>query len=788
MGSLRKFTAENWMSCVTGAVLIGFLTSLMVINYRTQTKLQEASLTHMIHDLEKHASTAKYYFAERRQDLLTLSQAWELTTYFAKNTIGISGENELKNVLVQIKNRFDLLIQNRKLAGKNVFRCIALHDINGKKLISSGKNHPFSFTGSVKEQGVRFRTMFQRQKLSIIAESPYFYRGVFKGFLVACINIETTSIDAIHAGHTPEDHPIFINFGGPGGMSAYPIQPPEMVKKMIGVAELTPTRFTISISKEKNIEYTGIKTTIEGTPFTMNQAIPVQEFGYDSPSFLLLAMAILAVLAAGVAYILWRMSARELVLKTHLAEEKILKEEIAARNKQLETVIKIRSQLEQTLKESEEKFRKICTAAKDAILMLDNEGKVCFWNHSAAQIFNLSEKEALNSDFCAGMAPEEDLGWFKKEYLSFSQTGMGESMGTTIEITAQRNDGQRFPAEVSFSGMKLAQKWHLIVILRDVTQRKQAETELENHRKNLEKLVLDRTSELEKAQKILVNKALEAGRVQLSSMMLHNIGNAITPVSLTASKLKSKYDGKLETYLEKCYQDMYEFKDDLSLYIKKNPRGIQVFELMGELIAELAIDNHKSEELLDKILAGIEYIATILTANRAYAPTMKETIERVNLNSLVEDAIKIQEGSFNKRHIKLNKILTQDLPYYLTEKNKLMQVVINLMKNACDAIDSHIEKTDHQIDIRTYQEHDNIIFEISDTGIGIKKDRLEEIFKYGISSKGSSGFGLYYTKNFIESCHGTLSIKSDGHGKGATFTLNFPLPLKNEVIKNESSV
>lgn len=112
-------------------------------------------------------------------------------------------------------------------------------------------------------------------------------------------------------------------------------------------------------------------------------------------------------------------------------------------------------------------------------------------------------------------------------------------------------------------------------------------------------------------------------------------------------------------------------------------------------------------------------------------------------------------------------------PHLLIEKNKLLQALVNLIKNSCDAIDENLENKNHQIRIRTFKEKGRIGLTISDTGCGVEKDRLKTVFKFGTSSKGSSGFGLYYCKTFIEANNGILAFDSKGKNQGAEVCLEF---------------
>ena len=141
MSTFRKFRSEHWLAVLGGLILTLFLTSLLLINYRSQIKLQDATMTHMMHELEKHATSVKYYFLERRQDISGLSQAWELISYFTRRS-NTAHESDLRFSRMQIINRFDFLIHDRRFNGSRVFQGITLLDTRGGKLAGSGIDIP----------------------------------------------------------------------------------------------------------------------------------------------------------------------------------------------------------------------------------------------------------------------------------------------------------------------------------------------------------------------------------------------------------------------------------------------------------------------------------------------------------------------------------------------------------------------------------------------------------------------------------------------------------------------
>jgi PAS domain S-box-containing protein len=157
----------------------------------------------------------------------------------------------------------------------------------------------------------------------------------------------------------------------------------------------------------------------------------------------------------------------------------------------------------QRLRESEQKFRAITTSASDAIIMLDSEGRVSFWNEAAEKLLGYSQTEAIGMDLHGCLAPARYSGVFDKKFPQFQATGEGEVVGRTLELEAVHRDGFEISVELSISSVQLDGRWNAVGIMRDVTDRKRAESELRKHREHLEELVRERTAELERASQEL---------------------------------------------------------------------------------------------------------------------------------------------------------------------------------------------------------------------------------------------------------------------------------------------
>ncbi len=153
-------------------------------------------------------------------------------------------------------------------------------------------------------------------------------------------------------------------------------------------------------------------------------------------------------------------------------------EETLISKKELQKEITERKKTEEALKESEERFRIMATTATDAIIIMDNNRNISYWNSAAEELFGYSIQEAIGKELHMLLAPEKYHDAFRKGLNEFRKTGEGGAVGKTLELEAVRKDGTEFPIELSMSSHQLKGHWHAVGIMRDITERKRMEEEL----------------------------------------------------------------------------------------------------------------------------------------------------------------------------------------------------------------------------------------------------------------------------------------------------------------------
>jgi len=161
-----------------------------------------------------------------------------------------------------------------------------------------------------------------------------------------------------------------------------------------------------------------------------------------------------------------------------------------------------RIKAQQALKESEVKFKAISNSANDGIIVLDNSGKIAFWNNAAEKIFGYTKNEIIGKNLYSMLIPVKYKDAHIKAFTAFRTTGKGNVINKTVELEALRKNGETFSVELSLSAIKIKDKWNAVGIVKDITERKKAEQKLQK--------IKEKTEESEKKFRELFEKSGDA--------------------------------------------------------------------------------------------------------------------------------------------------------------------------------------------------------------------------------------------------------------------------------------
>ena len=296
----------------------------------------------------------------------------------------------------------------------------------------------------------------------------------------------------------------------------------------------------------------------------------------------------------------------------------------------------------------------------------------------------------------------------------------------------------------------------LIGIGRNITERKQSEEKLEALHKQMLAL------------------ARQAGMAETATSVLHNVGNVLNSVNVSATLLRDGIQKSKIASLAKLTALLDEHTADLGSFLTTDPRGQQVPDYLHQLTDRLAAEQAGWMKEVETLYLNIEHINKIIALQQAYAG-VSGIAETVALSELVDDALRIHEQAYVRHDVRVVRDYTP-VQSISVDKHKVLQIVVNLLHNAkyaCDA-GGHADKV---VTVRIGPGGpERIRIEVADNGVGIDPEYLTRIFALGYTTrKGGHGFGLHSGAIAAKEMGGVLTAHSAGTGKGASFVLELPL-------------
>ena len=444
----------------------------------------------------------------------------------------------------------------------------------------------------------------------------------------------------------------------------------------------------------------------------------------------------------------------------HLAHEELretnagLEERVLARTEEL-------SQANAELEYNEKRVRAIVESASDGIFTIDGHLTIQSVNRAAESIFGYSADELIGQNSQILMAATDGTrnAAVLAEYIGNEDRTL---LGERREVEGVRRDGTRFPMELTICEAALRDQIVFTGFVRDLTAFKEAETQL-----------LQMNDQLVEASR-------RAGMAEVANNVLHNVGNVLNSVNVAAALLNETVRNSEVRDLNRVLQLIAEHQDDLGDFMTRDPRGVH---LPAYLIEAGRVLGDEQASLLDKLQSltkNIDHIKNIVSTQQSYAG-MSGVEQVVELDELLDDALNINVGSLDRHHISVSKEY-DNLPAVTLDKQKAMQILINLIGNAKHAI-RDADTDDGQIQLRIVRKENWVILQVTDNGVGITPDNLEKIFRHGFTTKKDGhGFGLHSAVLAAKEMGGSLTASSNGAGTGATFTLKLPLTSKAEKV------
>lgn len=496
---------------------------------------------------------------------------------------------------------------------------------------------------------------------------------------------------------------------------------------------------------------------------------------------------------------------------------------------------------EEAMLESKEKFHTITNTAVDAILLMDNEGKISYWNRSAERMFGYTSEEALGKELHTLLAPASYYDLYKKGFHTFKETGLGPAVGTTSEFLALRKDGTEFPIEVSTSAIQIKEQWNAVGVIRDLTERKKNEDFIKNILESVDEgfIVIDREYRIisanrafcaqvkmpvsdiigkhcyeishrkdipcyELGEECSVRYTFETGEPCSSVHTHYDKDNTPLYISMKSYPMKNA-SGKIDSVIEIVHDITEKKKLEAQLLHAQKMEAIGQFaggiahdfnNILTAIIGYgnlLQIGLNQDETMsgyVDSIVDSAEKAASLTQALLAFSRKQLINTKPVNINEIIIAIEKLLPRLIGE-DIEVSVHLSSEDLIVIADAPQIEQVLMNLATNARDAMSdggSLIIRTDvlildddfinaHGFGSRGHY----ALISVMDTGHGMDNITKEKIFEPFFTTKEvgkGTGLGLSMAYGIVEQHGGYIDVYSE-LGKGTVFKIYLPLIKSN---------
>lgn len=403
------------------------------------------------------------------------------------------------------------------------------------------------------------------------------------------------------------------------------------------------------------------------------------------------------------------------------------------------------------------RYASLFSDAHDAIITLDRQGHITAANPSALRLLGFDVPEIVG----------ESLRRFMPDFLSTDNLALHfqHCVGKGHECSVITRDGCRTPVDFTVSSSSHGGTTQYTLILRDVTDRK----------------VADEQNDI--VQKQRVESARFAGKAEIATSVLHNVGNTLTCINVLSGKIADDTRRLRISGLKKVVDLLDSHQDNLGEYLSSDERGKQIPKYLATLADGLEDEQCNLLCELESLSDYLKHANRIVSAQQEFARS-RGLEEETNVSEVIDHAFEIASASLVRHKVRFEKNI-DDVPMISVDRHKLIQILVNLITNAKDAVKER-EVDERRIVVKAYcSEHGRLMIEVSDNGVGIDAFCLNNLFTQGFTTKSDGhGFGLHYCATTAMEMGGLVTASSQGKGLGATFVLELPF---SEVTVGASS-
>jgi two-component system sensor kinase FixL len=363
---------------------------------------------------------------------------------------------------------------------------------------------------------------------------------------------------------------------------------------------------------------------------------------------------------------------------------------------------------------SEARLASVLDTAVFGIIVSDQSGRILVFNKACETLFGWAAEEVYGQNLSVLMAPRD--GNHHDRYMSnYIRTGEAKIIGIGREVEGRHKDGTLFPLELAVGEAPTPEGRQFIGILRDIRPE------------------IDAAERLAALQAQLVRMARINAVDEMGAALAHELNQPLTAVML---------------------------------YLQAVSRAVTKRTGEDTLPQEIS-------DILAKALAEADRAGKIIHRMRRFVEKRESVRQPVDLARLVEEAIEFTVIGIKAREVEIQRKVAKNLPAVEADPVQIQQIVVNLLRNAIDAVGNAPKKF---VLVEIDRGDDTVRLSVTDSGPGVAPEIVPELFRaFATGAKGGVGLGLAISKSIAQSHGGDLAVDPGGGGRGACFTLELPV-------------
>jgi PAS domain S-box-containing protein len=391
-------------------------------------------------------------------------------------------------------------------------------------------------------------------------------------------------------------------------------------------------------------------------------------------------------------------------------------------------------------------------AAANAFVITDRNGVVIWANPAFSRLTGYVLAEVIGKNPRLLKSGQHAPAFYENLWQTIQAGKVWQS-----EMVNRHKDGHLYHEEITITPVldERGTITNFIAVKQDISERKRTEAELEQtHRQ-------------------LLDAAKHAAIAEFATSILHNVGNVLNSVGVASDCLVQSLKRSKTHRLADVVHLMTEYQSQLGSFFTEHPKGKLVLNYLSQLAQQLTADQARALEELGQLQNGVQHVKEIITLQQNSAKG-STTPEPVSPSELFEEALDMNAKAMARHNVQVVKQYSTH-PSILLQKHRILQILLNLIRNSMQACEeSGSEPKVIKLNIERVDSRLRMV--VADNGNGIAREHLPRVFSLGFTTKKDGhGFGLHGAMADAKDMGGSLTVHSDGAGRGATFALELPL-------------